>query len=461
MAPLPWERTLRHFGLGTRTWQFTLPLLEAGHHVFLVAKKMLDAYADAEESPPDHDTPAFPNLTIERFDAEVFHDVGSIRVVMEKAEPDCVLGINMEAASMACLADPAVPIWADLNGYTMGEAQARHKAIGDQDDPFILWGQLLPILLRADVFSAVSEPQRLALIAELGSVGRLTGETFGYEFVYRIQNAVPPHSEDEWEQSVGSGLRESEDEFWVLWSGGFNTWADVETLVAGVEGAMAQAPDLRFVSSGGGLGDHDPKTYRRFCALVNASAFKERFHILGWVPGDRAMDLYRQADLGINIDFSCYETEFGARNRINSMLRFGLPVLTTYGTEISRIVEGNGLGLVIDCEEPKALTSALVWACRNRDRLQDMGNRGRELVLERFTYARTTKRVQSWVAAPTFSPDNLRKRAEGKGFGSELERRASLFGRIGELEEDSEELRRIYDTRAFRLYHRLKELLRL
>ena len=456
MAPLPWEPTRRHFGLGKRTWQFTLPLTQSGHEVVLIAKRMLDAYEGSENGTTERE---WEHLTIHRLEAHEFHDTDHVRRILREAEPDCVIGVNMEAASMACKANPAVPIWADLNGYSMGEAQARHHAIGDQDDPSTMWRQLLPILLRADVFSAVSVPQRFSLIGELGAVGRLNADTFGYEFVHHIPNAVDVPEDVKESQSVLSRFVDDPDTLWVFWSGGFNTWADVTTLANGLNKAMKMLPNLHFVSTGGALGVHDPATYDRFQRLVTESGNRDRFHMLGWLPKEEVAQIAREVHIGINIDLPCYETQIGARNRINGMLRHGLPVLTTFGTEISKFVDHHGFGLVIDCEDERALANALIWANENRNRLADMGLRGQEEVLRLFSFERTTVPVTRWVVTPTFSPDNLMKRAGDREFGSDLERWSHIIQEIDILEADRIELHRLRNTRWFRIYDRLRRIL--
>ena len=222
---------------------------------------------------------------------------------------------------------------------------------------------------------------------------------------------------------------------------------------------MSSASSIRFVSSGGAIGRHDPVTYRVFEKSVEESPFSDRFHLLGWVPSGSLSALYREAHLGLNVDRNCYETEFGARNRLNTMMRFGLPVLTTYGTEISKIIEDHSLGLVINCGDHKALASAIIWASENRERVESMGGKAQRYVLEKFTFALTTKKVQAWVDLPVFAPDNLRKRAGGEKWNSELERRLSLLTRLPELENAEVELDRIHTTRSFAFYRRLRKLL--
>ncbi len=336
----------------------------------------------------------------------------------------------------------------------------RHHVVGDQDDPWIVWSQVAPILVRADVFSAVSAAQRCALVGELGSVGRLSGITFGYEFVYHIPNGIEPPPEEPTTASPLPRDNVAEDTIWALWSGGCNTWADPSTLVQGLELAMERVPTLRFVSTGGDLGVHDPVTYLRFRGIVEASRFRERFHLLGWRDSWEVDALMRSVHMGLNVDLPCYETEFGARNRLNAMMRYGVPIITTHGSEISRIIERHGLGILVSPEDPRSLAGALVWGCRNMERMRAMGARAKAYALEAFSFTATTKAMVRWVASPSFAPDNQDRRSRGVRASTELLRRTEMLAEIPSLQQDRAELRRIQRTRLFRIYHRLRRLVR-
>ncbi len=61
-------------------------------------------------------------------------------------------------------------------------------------------------------------------------------------------------------KTVLRGRLASEGDFVVLWSGGYNTWTDVDTLFAGLIKAMKEEPRLRFVSIGGAIPGRDEQT---------------------------------------------------------------------------------------------------------------------------------------------------------------------------------------------------------
>ena len=60
---------------------------------------------------------------------------------------------------------------------------------------------------------------------------------------------------------------------------------------------------------------------------------------LGWINTSEIPALCKIANIGLCADLKCTESDTGARNRLNEMMKFGLPILTSKGTEISEIVE--------------------------------------------------------------------------------------------------------------------------
>ena len=131
----------------------------------------------------------------------------------------------------------------------------------------------------------------------------------------------------------------------MLWAGGYNTWTDVDLLYDALSTAMEEVPSLVFVSTGGAIEGHDEVTFERFRRKTQIGAASERFHFAGWVPTAEVPSYYFESDLGINVDGLNYETLFGARNRLNEMMKVGLPILTTTGTEISHVISNHRLGL--------------------------------------------------------------------------------------------------------------------
>ncbi len=400
-APLPFEPLRLQRSGNLRTWQFVKPLLDAGHEVLLLGVRIPDSYP--EESPPLIDQRLgalqYSSMTVERF-----NNSADLQRQHDAFAPDAVLGINTFPAAQAVGLQTDCPIWCDLNGWAMAEAQT--KAATYDDDRFLshFWNLERPVLDRADVISAVSQAQTHALVGEAATRGRLSRVMVGYELCRHIPNAlVASHAPAD--PGLVRGNLVPADAFVLLWVGGYNTWTDVDLLYDALDLAMGRLASLRFVSTGGALQGHDEVTFERFRQRIAASTFAHRVHFAGWVPTSQVPSYYAAADLGLNVDLASYETTFGARNRINDMLKAGLPILTTLGTEISCQLAERSLVLTAKLGDAKGLAQQITWAHEHRNELRAMGRDAQSFAQTTFSYARTTGPLVRWARSPSRAPD--------------------------------------------------------
>ncbi len=312
-----------------RTEQLVHALKAAGHDVAVIGS---DYHGAAKKKA--HFTKAAKNYWHTDLIGEKLHQ--SIRQVIKKFKPDCLVGITVWPSMELIGAGSDLPMWIDIFGNTMTEAQLICAQRGDNRYLKQFWAHEKRLLERGDKFSGCSERQEHFMVAELAMLGRLSAETFGYRFVHSIPPGVPDGvPEPTWKGSAIRGHDGIEaDDFVVLWTGGYNLWTDVDTLVTGLELAMAQNPKIKFVSFGGEIAGHDEQTYPHFIKLVEKSKFKDRFVLLGWQPYQRMLKALTEANLGICIDKWHYELVYGTRTRLTQMIAYGLPVLTTGGCEL-------------------------------------------------------------------------------------------------------------------------------
>ena len=400
-APLPFEPLKRQYAANLRTWHFTRPLLDDGHQVRLIACRLPETYPEGAEPVILTERERFEYFSVS---AELFHDTGYVQKLADAFDPQAILGVNTHPSSRAVMIDTECPIWCDLNGWIMAEAQTKCHVYDDDRYLSHFWSMEREVLDRADVISTVSEAQAHATLGELAVRGRLGRKNFGYRFVHRVPNAIA-EVDYRHDKKVFRGTLANEDDFVVLWAGGYNTWTDVDLLFEALTTAMEEVPELRYVSTGGAIDGHDEITFANFRRRIEQSPFADRFHFAGWVPTEDVPSYYFESNLGINVDSYNYETIFGARNRLNDMMKVGLPMLTTTGTEISRQVAEHGLGLTCDTGDAPAFAERLIWAARHRDQLPAMAEAARTFALEEFSYERTTAPVRAWAKDPRRAPD--------------------------------------------------------
>ena len=437
MAPLPFEEAPRHHAPGIRSWQLARPLLGAGHRVRLLLCRYAEAYAPGTPERSEAPVPEGDGVIV-RLGAAAF-DGDALAREIAREPVDLMVGASVRPSARAAALAGEVPLWVDLFGSTMAEGQAKAMLHGDDDLLLDYFREEVACLVRGDRFSAVSHAQEAALWGELGLAGRLNAVTGDWSFT----STIPCGAMDPTPPSAGPaavrGVRTPTDAIIVLWSGGYNTWADVATLHAGLERAMADRSDLHFVSTGGDLGGQDPETYRRFVAAVEQSPHRDRHHLLGWVDAATVTRCLWESDFGINVDRDIPESRLGSRNRIPTFLAHGLPVVSSRVSEASRYVEQADLGRSFDAGDGAALGAALGAMARDVESWRGRRTEIKKRALNDLSFEATAGPLLAFAAAPARAPDGARPvvlAARVAGVVAELDTRqrriVALEQRIGD-----------------------------
>src|SRR5699024_5652770 len=80
-----------------------------------------------------------------------------------------------------------------------------------------------------------------------------------------------------------------------------------------------------------------------FQKLTAGSEFKDRFHLLGWVPYEGLHNYYLESDLGLILDRWSYEGILGSRTRLLDWLLYGLPAVVTETAYLTEELVREGL----------------------------------------------------------------------------------------------------------------------
>ncbi|MBN2072323.1 MAG: glycosyltransferase family 4 protein [Actinobacteria bacterium] len=411
MSPMPFENDIKVYGTGIRTWQFAQPLLDKGHRLCLVCYAVPSAYPDGFVSTSFKDY-KYGNYSFEYhiLKKDDFEDKDLLLKIAGEFNPDCMVGCTFYPSFIGTKlknapGDKAVPLWADLFGHVMAEAQARSCIDKNDRHLFHYWNSEYNIITGADIFSCVSARQEYATIGELGAVGRLNTFTCGYEFTRTIPCGLPSEKYEHKKRVIRGENGIEKDDFVILWTGGYNTWTDVDTLFKGLSLAMDSNPKIKFVSTGGEIPEQDMKTYPHFLSMIESSPYKNRFVMKGWIPGSEVPDHYLEADAGINIDRDIYEVRLGSKNRILDWFRAGLCVLTSNVCELAELMAGAGAGYVFEPGNPGDLADKLIMLASDPEKARTAGKKGMEFGFSQFNFKKTTLPLQQWVEDPKMAPD--------------------------------------------------------
>ncbi len=406
MSPLPFENDRKVYGTGIRTWQFVQPLLERGHTVCLASYAIPSAYPKGFSSAhyPDfrHQDYRFCYHLLSEKD---FGNPTLLARLKDDFGPHCIIGCTFYPSYMAAKIKGGLPFWADLFGHVMAEAQARAAVDGDDSCLFHYWNGEYQIITSADAFSCVSGRQAYALIGELGAAGRLNQYTSGYDFAAAIPCGMPQEAYVHTRQVIRGVGNITSKHFVLLWTGGYNTWTDVDTLFCALEGAMDQNPSIRFVSTGGEIPEQDQNTYPRFLSMIQKSRHKANFMMKGWVKGEDVPNYYLEADAGINIDRDIYEVRLGSKNRILDWMRAGLCVLSSNVCELTQIIQKEALGYTFRPHDPQDLQEKILYLAANRKEAASRAKKAKDYGRKHFQFSATTRKLQRWAACPSHAPD--------------------------------------------------------
>lgn len=410
VGPVPPDNPPRLHAPGLRVWTFAEFLAEQKYEVLLGMVGF--AGADDQETLTDQageDGPLAENLPhgILRFRLpyDIEKAARAVQGIVARYKPRCVVTTTDFMNLVAVTARLPLPVWADYMGQPMAERQLQADVYGSDEGLISQWEYMLPVLLGADRLSVCSNWQRYMMLGELGAVGRLNRFTTRTDLVsvlvpYHLSRKKFRHT-----HNVLRGICVRADDFVILWSGGYNTWTDVDTLFLGLENAMAQHSKLVFVSTGGAIPGHDERTFERFRQMVEGSEHRSRYEFCGWVPSREVQNYYLESNAAINIDRWTVEGQVGYRTRILDWIMAGLPVLTTVLCELTEELAAKNFLTTFRIGDPRDLGIKLAGLANNCAEAMERTRQAGEYIAEHLVTDKTLAPLAEWVANPLPSPD--------------------------------------------------------
>lgn len=452
VGPMPHPDLKKVYAPGLRLDAFRRALVDGGHEVHL-AEMRFGGGAGAPGAPSPSGLAGHTPIPGDPAEAATI-----LTRIAEEWRPDAAVALTDAASLALATSHYSGPLHVDYFGHPMAERQQQAHVHDSDEGLAAQWLHVLPVLLRADRFSVNSPSQRLALVGELGAAGRLNSGTCHSELIDVIPPAIPfaePFTLGD--PGLLGRLGVPEGARVVLSTGGFNTWVDEETLFAGLERAMEEDPRLHFVATGGRIEGHVAVVFERFEDRAAASRFRERFHLVGWLPHRELEDLMQLAEVAVNCDRWSLEGELGCRNRLFGWLWAGLRVVTTVSSDPTRDLVAQGLVQPVPERHPEALAAALVEAAA-AGRPSDP-ERIREQLRRDWFGTAPFEPLLSWLQSPTPAAD----RGEGQVqnplalLQRRLLREAEQDATARELQRTAKELAdRLEGSRLFRLFARLR-----
>lgn len=137
-----------------------------------------------------------------------------------------------------------------------------------------------------------------------------------------------------------------------------------------------------------------PAYIREIQAFVHAHGLENQVRWLGPAPHDRVWDYLVAADAGVAPGL--YTAQYRRPSLFTKLFEYmlaGLPTLVADFPWSRPYVEEAQCGIVVPAEDPAAYARAIRWLYEHREEAREMGRRGRELVVRKYTWEREQDRL--------------------------------------------------------------------
>jgi len=265
-----------------------------------------------------------------------------------------------------------------------------------------------------DFFICASEKQRSYWLGMMNAMGRVN--PFSYDddntlkklidiVPFGIPSAPPKHTGEPIRKMI-PGLKE--DDMVILWGGGIWNWLDPITVVKAVWEISRNRKDIKLVFLGIKHPDSKLPEMRKCIDAIKLSKeldlFDKFVFFNEWVPYEMRQNFLLESSAGLSIHQEKLETEFSYRTRVMDYIWAKLPIITTEGDSIAKMVKEENIGEVVKYENTHQLARVVESVLTNMS-LKDIYRKNLEKLAPAFYWENVTKPLIEYCLQPNFAPD--------------------------------------------------------
>ena len=265
-----------------------------------------------------------------------------------------------------------------------------------------------------DYFICASEKQRDYWIGMLTAVGRINPYSYDSDNTLRTLIDVvpsgiplnPPLRSNLSIRDVMPNIKQ-EDRI-ILWGGGIWNWLDPVTAIKALWEITRGRKDIKLVFMG--IKHPDPKLpeMKKCMEAIKLAReldlYDKDVFFNEWAPYDLRQTFLLDSDAGLSIHHERIETEFSYRTRVMDYIWARLPIITTEGDSIAKMVKLENIGEVVKYENTHELARVMESIVLNKS-LREIYRKNLNKIAPRFYWENVTRPLVKYCADPYYAFD--------------------------------------------------------
>lgn len=265
-----------------------------------------------------------------------------------------------------------------------------------------------------DFFICASEKQRSYWLGMLNAMGRINPYNYDNDSTFkRLIDVVSFGIPSEQPKHTGESIRKmfpgiKEDDSLILWGGGIWNWLDPITAIKAMWEITRSRKDIKLIFTG--LKHPDPKLPEMKKAIEAVKLSQElglfdKFVFFNeWVSYETRQNFLLESTAGLSLHQEKIETEFAYRTRVMDYIWAKLPIITTEGDSIAKLVKEENIGEVVKYENISQLARVIESVATNKS-LKDIYVKNLEKIQPKFYWENVTKPLVEYCVNAEYAVD--------------------------------------------------------